>query len=66
MSVGTQMTSETGGSAEPTSADVMEAIKGLKDTVMVKIDCMATDIGLIHHDMDKFRSRISERSAFPN
>lgn len=53
--------------ANPTSADILEAIKACnnaiktcKDTLTTKIDYLATDISLICHDMDKFRSRVSE------
>lgn len=49
-----------GDPAAPTLADIMEAIRAWKDTLMVKINHMATEIGLIHHNMDKFRSRVSE------
>lgn len=51
----------------PTSTDILEAIKSCndtiktcKDTLTVKIDYLATDISLICHDQDKFRSRVSE------
>lgn len=61
MSVGTQTASEAGGLNEPTtSADIMDVIRAWKDTLTVTFDVMATDIGLIRHDMDKFRSRVSE------
>lgn len=60
MSVSTQTPPVPGEQQEPTPADILEAIKACKDTLTVKIDYLATDISLIRHDMDKFRSRVAE------
>lgn len=44
-------------------AELLAAIKAGNEKVMVKIDHLASDISLIRHDMDKFRSRFVEAES---
>lgn len=60
MSVGTQTPPEPATSHATSHAELLPAIKVGNDSVMVKIDHLVTDVSLIRHDMDKFRTRFSE------
>lgn len=51
---------EPGAAVAPTGAEILAAITACKETLTTKIDFLTIDVGLIHQDMDKFRSRIAE------
>lgn len=60
MYVGTQIAAEPGDPAGPTTTKILEDIHLCKETLTAKIDYIPTDISLIRHNLDKFRSRVSE------
>lgn len=60
MSAGTQTLSVLSAAQAASHAELLAAIKAGNDSVMVKIDHLVTDVCLIRHDMDKFRSRFAE------
>lgn len=60
MSAGTQTDADTGGPSNPSPSNILEAIKACKDTLTIKMDYLATDISLIRHGLDTFRTRMSE------
>lgn len=60
MSAGTQTQPELTAAQAASHAELLVAIKAGNDSVMVKIDHLVTDVSLIRHNMDKFRSRFGE------
>lgn len=60
MSASTQTAPDPAASHAASHAELLAAIKAGTDSVMVKIDHLVTDVSLIRHDMDKFRSRLTE------
>lgn len=60
MSAATQTSSGDPMAAGPTGAEILAAITDTKEDLTAKIDVLTTDVSLIRHDLDKFRSRTSE------
>lgn len=60
MSASTQTTTEPTAADSPSGADILAAVIACEETLTAKINYLATNVSLIHQDLDKFWSRVSE------